>query len=310
MLSSAYTDVVDFLASAVANIETASLIGGNTQLAADATLGAISLQVNSAAAPFPQSGSFTIWILDGPRSERLTASVTDATHLAVPAGTQAAHSASASVSSAGVAGSLADVILQASATVEYKCAQGPDGGERGLWQQSRVETLSGPGMRAAIDRDKTVRVRPFHFPVVSVASIALQFGAQPSTTLDLTYLTLADGARSIEVPSPLFQTSTPPGYLATGYALPRARGFDVTLTYVGGPIAGTTLDAVPYAMKQATFLLILDRLAKRQNPMGVMSMRRGDVQWAYGGRSSTKAESMLATEAEELLTPYMTPPGW
>lgn len=197
-LFSTYSDLPDFLANSSPSQDTASLVGGNTTLSVGCAQGATSLTVGSVA-NFASSGSFPAFILDGASSEVVTASVSGAS-LSVPAGTLAAHGAGASVSSAGTAGCLADLIATASAMVETKCKQGAAGLDRSLWQQSRVEKLSGPTLRAAFDVDHSLVLRPFHFPVASVTSISVQMGAAISANLDTTYLFIPDGAKTLVIP--------------------------------------------------------------------------------------------------------------
>jgi hypothetical protein len=306
---SAYLDISDYVANATASIETASTLAGNTTLSALAALGATSLQVGSTAG-FASSGTFTAWILDGANSERVVASVTDATHLAVPAGTAAQHASGVSVSSAGALGCLADSIARASAWIESHCRMGPDGGDGGLWQKSRTETYSGPSMRAAIDVDQTLLLRPYFWPVASVASMSIRFLDGVATALSLTNLTLPDGARTIALPYAQLLNTAPPAAPWYGVGFPRERDFWLTLTYTAGPIPGTSLSGVPFDIRQACMLKVSDLLARRLNPLGASHWRRGDVSYGFGGRGAQNLQSIHEIEACALLEQYTSKGGW
>ncbi len=302
-----YTDVVDFLANAASNQETASLVGGNATLQVGVSAGAQSLNVGTAQA-FPTSPTtFQAWILDGPNSEAIYGCTYSGSILTIPApGTAYPHAAGVSISSAGTAGCLASAIRDASALMETICQQGRDAGDRSLWQKSRVETLSGPNAsRAHFDRDSSLVLRPYHFPVASVASVQVQVLAQTAVGIDTTYLVLPDGARTVIIPVASALGTPPPsiaGQLWT--AFPRHRNFWVTLTYTGGAVAGTTLDAVPSDLRRACFFLTQDILANRRNPGGWAMYRVGDVTIEARLRGDTEGKSLLYKAAAELLEPY------
>lgn len=303
---SVYTDVEDVLTNGTMQIETASLVGGHSTLGSACVAGATSLAaVSGAGAGF--AGTFQLWILDGPNSEAIAGCTVSTNTITVPSpGTTYAHAAGVSLSSPGTAGTLAAIIRSASADVDTFCKQGPDGGsERTLWQKSRTETLSGPSsQRLAIDRDGTLKLHPYRFPVASVASLTLQVGAQTASTIDLTYLVLADNAELIRIPSAQTLGTPPP---TTNWMLsrfPRSVGLYATLTYTAGPIVGSTLDGVPGDIREATTMLVMDRLGFRQNPSGAAMVRRGDTTIEARLRGDTSGKSILRMYAEEKLGPY------
>ena len=84
-----------------------------------------------------------------------------------------AHAPGVSASQAGAGGSLAEVILRASAWIENYCQQGTTA-DHSLFALSRTEKWGMPGRRALLDVDGTLVMRPGHFPVQSVASLAVQ----------------------------------------------------------------------------------------------------------------------------------------
>jgi hypothetical protein len=304
-LFSVYTDVPDLLANlSIPAVEVASLVGLNTTLSVGVSLGATALSVGSVSGA-PTSGTFTAYILDASgASERVSASVSGSA-LSVPAGTLAAHSAGVSVSSAGVGGCLADVIQRASAKLEAICKQGPEGGSKSLWQASRTETLSGPNQyRAAIDHNQVFTIKPYRFPIISVSGVSLQIGAQASSALDTSFLVIPDGARTLSLPAPNLLTSSAQTVLTQRW--PRNVPFWITLTYVGGPCAGPTLDTVPSDIREALYLLVLDYLGFRVNQYGMTMVRRGDVSYTHAAhtRGDAGAEGLFTSQAKSLLEPY------
>ena len=149
--TSAYLDVPVYLRAAT-NQETVSLLGLNATLVGAASLaaGAVSLTVSSSAGWV----AGPLWLLDGPWSEvaQVTGSV-DATHLTLAApGTRWPYAPGISLSQAGATGSLAEVILRASAWIEGYCQQGT-ATDRSLYALSRTEQWDMPGARAWLDRD-------------------------------------------------------------------------------------------------------------------------------------------------------------
>jgi hypothetical protein len=309
-LYTCYTDCQDVVNNSSVNVELASLLGGNTTLAAGVAAAAVSLTPVSTTG-FSATGTFQLYILDGANSEIATASVSGG-NLSVPAGVAVAHTAGVNLVSAGIAGNLADIILRASSDVENICGQGPDGGDRSLFQAVRSETFSGPTPRAVFDRDNQLIVRPYRFPVVSVASASIQFGANVPIGINTTYLVLPDGARQIIIPAA--QQYALQGYLGVPFnymPYPRAKPFYATLTYTGGPCAGQSLANVPYDIKEATTYIILDRLAFRSNTLGGTMFRRGDVMFQHaahtrgGGGSGGGGDSLFRMQAREKLGRYI-----
>lgn len=311
VLFSVYADVPDVLAN-LSNfaVETASLVGMNATLTTGisaATTGSVQVSATS-----PASGTITAYILDGGQSEVVTATVVDSTHISISSSTPtlAAHSAGVCVTTAGVSGNLADMIRRQSAQVENLCRQGADGSAaanaRSLFRQQWVnETLSGPNSsRASVGADQTLNLRPYHFPIASVASASIQIGAASAISLSTTYLTIPDGARTLAIPSPYVLPSdgTPVLY---NY-LPRAMPFWVSLTYTAGPCGDLTLASVPADIRDALYYLIMDTLSYRANPYGSVEMRRGDTMFrhAAGVRGDVGAEGMFLSRAKVLLKPY------
>lgn len=314
-LLACYDDVPSFLNNASMQLETQTLVGLNTTIAT-ATQGQSSLTVASTATqPSTQVALFTAYILDGAQSEviQVTAqSGSGNTTFALASPLLATHAAGVSISTAGSLGCLADVILNASRQVDMICMQGPDASaDLSLFATSRTETYYCPSMRAVIDRDYTLIVKPYHFPVRSYSSLTVQqSGSTPFTvSTALQPVPLPYGMRRIDIPflQPVGNT-IPSQYITRPFN--RAVGAYVTLTYIGGPIGASDLASVPYDIRDATRLLVADSLAWRSNNVGAATIRIGDVNITSELRGGTaEGHSRLRAQAMDRLKMYRTPAG-
>ncbi len=323
-LYSTYADLVDFLSNMSVGTETASLVGGNTALAAAVSAGATSFTAFASAGflnPAGQVPSASVpvntYLLDGANSENASvASITGAVspftfNLAAGTTLQAAHNAGINVASAGTQGCLADILVRAAAWVESICKQGPDGAtDRTLYAKSRVEKIAGPSQfRAAFDPDGTFILRPYHWPVTAVATLTIQMGAVTAQTIDLTFLQLPDAAKSIRIPAAQALGTSPPIVTYVSSFWPRNYPFMATLTYTGGPIPAATLSSVPADIRQATQHIALHLLAYRRNPYGAADIHQGDFSISARLRGDTSGKSLLLLDAERMLEPYMRGSG-
>jgi hypothetical protein len=114
------------------------------------------------------------------------------------------------------------------------------GAEHGHWPLSEV--VQAPGRRALLDVDGTLVLRPGHFPVQLVASLAVQLPSGATQNLDLSLAQITGEGRLIEAPL-VFTGAAPFAVIPT--ALTRAGRQWVSVTYTGGFAAG----AVPYDMQ-------------------------------------------------------------
>jgi hypothetical protein len=288
--TSAYLDVPGYLRAAT-NQETASLLGLNTALG-----GAVSLAAGAISLPVGSSAGWVagpLWLLDGPWSEvaQVTGSV-DATHLTLAApGTRWPHAPGISLSQAGVAGSLAEVIMRASAWMEGYCQQGISA-DRSLYALSRTEQWDMPGTRALLDRNMVAVVRPGHFPVQSVSALTLDQGEYGTLTLDVAQARLPSDGRLIEVP-----------LMAGGdplLALSRSRSAWLNVTYTGGVTPG----ALPYDLAQACIWMTSELLAERRNPSGAARIRQGKFEMQARPWGDRSGDSTLLLQAKAALEPY------
>jgi len=156
-----------------------------------------------------------------------------------------------------------------------------------------------PSARAALDRDNVLLVRPGHFPVQSVAALAVESLPGQSLSLDVTQLELPTNGRLIEAPLSAALAAAP-GQPLAGSGLSRARRAWVTLTYTGGIPVG----AVPYDMQQACIWVASELLAVRRNPSGAALVRQGKFELQARPRGDTTADSILIHQAKAALEPY------
>ena len=298
--ASAYVDVPGYL-RAPAGQETASLFGLNTTVGGSATVAAGVTTLPVASSTGWSAGP--LWLLDGPFSEvaQVTAAP-DGTHLTLAApGTLFAHAPGVSVSQAGTGGALAEALLRASAWIEGYCRQGTAAGDRSLYAVSRTERWGMPSSRASLDRDGVLLVRPGHFPVQSVAALAVELGPGYTITLDVSQVEFPSSGRLVEAPVLLANAANPGQQLLLETAgLSRMRRQWATLTYTGGMTPG----AVPYDVQQACIWVASDLLAQRRNPSGAASVRQGKFALEARLRGDVTGDSILLMRAKEALEPY------
>ncbi|MBA3822777.1 MAG: hypothetical protein H0X24_02590 [Ktedonobacterales bacterium] len=307
MVTNCYADVATFIRGAM-GIETASLLGGNSTLATAVAAGATSLTV----ADGTSFAAGACWILDGAASEMVMISTIAGATLTLSAGTPtvAAHGVGASIATSGTQGALAEVLVRASAWVEGYCGQGRPGNasDPGLFALSRTEHHRLPGTRAALGVGGELAVWPLHFPVQSVASLALDWGQGQTWTLDATKIIFTSSARSFDLPPPLPVLTTTgvlvaPGGLPRAWsdiALSRAGPVWVNLTYQGGLVAG----AMPWDFTQAVCWVAAHLLGYRENPTGAAQRQLGKKTLVSRLRGDMGDESTLLADAKGVLEAY------
>lgn len=294
-IMSAYIDVPTYLRAPTGQ-EAASLLGLNTTIGGGSSVPAGTLSLPVVASAGWAAGP--LWLLDGPSAE--VAQVTgaaDATHLTLATpGTTLSHAPGASASQAGVGGSLAEVILRASAWIENYCQQGtaPD---RSLFALSRTEKWSMPGRRALLDVDGTLVMRPGHFPVQSVAALTMLLPSGAVQSVDVSLAQVSGEGRLIE--TPLVFTGAAPGALMPT-AVSRAGRQWVSVTYTGGFAAG----AVPYDIQQACVWMVSELLSARRNPSGAATVKQGTTELVARPWRDTTGDSILLVQAKAALAAW------
>ena len=158
-----------------------------------------------------------------------------------------------------------------------------------------------PSARAALDRDGVLVIRPGHFPVQSLAAVAVELGQGQSISFDPTQAELPSAGRLIEIPYLLGGALTPGQVLLLETSgLSRSRRQWATLTYT----AGLTPGAVPYDVQLACVWITSEQLAERRNPAGAASIRQGKYQLDARLRGDTSGDSILLLQAKHALAPY------
>ena len=182
--------------------------------------------------------------------------------------------------------------------------------DRNLYAQPRAETYTLATMLNHVDSDGTLVLHPYHFPVVASSSILLQIGTLTGLGVSFTGLVYPNGGRMIMIPYASWASGNP-----TNQWIPNVRLRDpnlwVQMTYNAGPIplaVGSTpqLALVADDLKRATYLYAMATLGlARSNPLGVASLRQGDIQRQYELRGNQKQQAnMLIKDAEDILEPY------
>jgi hypothetical protein len=289
----AYISHFDFLREP-SGLETASLLGNSGRLSSAVVAGATALPVTPttivALAQFDR-----VTLFDGPNTEVVQVVSTVATGQAsIPllTGTQYAHAQYTPYCSDGGSGSLADQIIDASTWLENICQQS-------LFQQSYTETLRIPSMRAALDNEQQLAMRPRHFPVSSVSSLSLKSSQSDSTTYDAAQTIIDSAAQVVYVPA-LLSTG---GNSTTYNLLPmRSRTANqwLTISY----LAGYPANAIPGDVREAVMLLLSDILAKRLNPSGAYETQMGKRRIRLSATADTSGDSALVKRARQILQNY------
>jgi hypothetical protein len=295
MVISAFSDVPAYLRAPTGQ-EAASLLGLNTTIGGGSRVSAGTLSLPVVASAGWATGP--LWLLDGPSSEMVqVAGAPDATHLTLAApGTALAHPPGVSASQAGAGGSLAEAILRASAWIENYCQQRTPS-DRSLFAASRTERWGMPGRRALLDVDGTLAVRPGHFPVQSVASLAILLPSRAIQSVDVSLAQITGEGRLVEAPL-LFVGGAQPTLMPT--AISRAGRQWVILTYAGGFAAG----AIPYDVQQAYVWMVSELLSARRNPSGAATVRQGTTELVARPRRETTGDSILLMQAKAALAAW------
>jgi len=289
----AYITPFDFLREP-SGLETASLLGNSGRLSSAIDVGATALPVTPATTVVLNQFD-RITLFDGSTTEVVQVASTVATgQTSIPllAGTQYAHAQYTPYCSDGGSGSLADQIIDASTWLENICQQS-------LFEQTYTDTLRMPSMRAAIDNEQQLAIRPRHFPVSSVAGLSVKSSQNTSIDYDAGQAIIDGTAQVVYVPALL---STGGG--GTTYSLtavrPRTANMWLTISYTAGYPAG----AMPGDVREAATLLLSDILAKRMNPSGAFEVQMGKRMVRVGPNTDMSGESTLVKRAKQLLQNY------
>lgn len=243
--------------------------------------GAASIVVDTPA-NFAQDAIVTI--SDGQQTENVLCLGVGSAALTISP-TQYAHPSGVCLVTPGPAGSLADVISDASDLIDNYC-------QRSFYQQTVTET-----QRLIVDVEGRLFLRPRTLPVTSVASVAVRL--MDGTTLDLTTanVQIDSGGRTVLVtpylaPGSLAGLATPLGPLT------RMTVGQVTTTYTGG------YAELPQGVVRACVAIITHLLSDAAaNAAGLAGIKSMSI---AGQLSATRADpgADLPDIAKRLLAPY------
>lgn len=293
-----YISILDYL-RAPSGHDTSTLVGNVATLSAAVTAGVMSLSLNQPLTAAQSTGD-RVTIFDGSSSEVVTLTLpadVGATTLQCTA-VAAAHAAGTPICTDGSGGSLADMIVNASAQIEAFCRQP-------LLQTTHVnEVLPLRTMRAAVTRDYGLTLRPKQFPVTTVTAATIVIDATTRLTLDVSQAFIDVDAQLVSIAT-LTTTSGTSGFWGLfGPAVARTQSGFVQLSYT----AGYLYASLPSDVRQACTWLVSDLLSDRRNPTGAAEVKLGDVQLVTRLRGETTGRSVLVMRAESALTPYRQRP--
>jgi hypothetical protein len=294
-MSTTYIDPYAYLRAAP-GLDTATVVANLTRLASPIMALATSITLSAPLAS--QLNVYDqVYIFDGSQSEivTVTAQANALSSTITVSATQYAHAAGIPLCSDGIKGSLASMIINASADLEAYCRQPL------LAASYSNEMLPLRSMRAAVTRDYTLMLRPKRFPVTAISSATLVL-TETTVTLDVNQAKIDADAQTIQFLD-MSSTGGASGTPFWGIFSPPARqttpGY-VQITYNAGYAYG----ALPSDIKQAAIWLTSDLLADRRNPTGAAEVGLGKSHVVTRLRGDTSGLSLLALRAYHNLDPY------
>jgi hypothetical protein len=280
--------------------DTTTLVGNLSRLSSATSVGATSIPLQIPTTVLLNAYD-NVTIFDGSSSEIAVVSTMTpqgATSIPVQA-LQYAHITGTPLCSDGSQGSLAAMIIDASAQIEEYCRQSL------LQATYSNETLPLRTTRAAVTRDYRLLFRPKHFPVTNVSAITALLSDGVTLSLSTSYAQLDADAQLVTMTqlSTTAQSQTtfwgnvsPPMY-------PTTPGF-LQISYT----AGYTAASMPPSIRQACIWMTSDLLSDRQNPTGAAEIQLGQMHLVTRLRGETTGRSVLVMRAEKALDAYKQKP--
>lgn len=294
-----YLDCFDFIRS-TSGLEYQSLIGNTARFTSLQPAGSLSLTVPTSGANSVtvQLNYFDrITIFDGSSSEVVqvdtAGAAPGATSIPLIAATQFAHAKGVAWCSDGIAGSLADQIVDASSWIEQECYQPL------LTTTWTNEYLTMPTLRANIANDGSLTFRPRHWPVVSVSALKIAYTQTLATTYDASQVFIDGNKRLCSVPN-LIQFPAQQSSNAIPPPPSRSQGAQLVLTYQ----SGYNYASLPGAIREAGILVTSEYVAKRHNPIGAPELADASTRVSAIIRGEQTGESLLVTRARTILEKY------
>ena len=301
-----YLDQFDFIRG-THGLEFQSLIGNSARFTSSQSVGANALTVPATGLKriTVQLNYFDrITIFDGSSTEVVqvgsAGAAVGATSIPLLAPTQFLHGIGVGWCSDGIAGSLADQIVDASAWMETQCNQPL---LQTTWSN---EQMLMPTMRASIDNQGAVHFRPRHWPIQSISGYSIATTPVVSTSYDPTQVWVdSDKQVCIDAnPTPLGTQGQTQSTYPIQPRLNREQKAQLTLSYV----SGYAYSALPGDLKEAAVLVVSDLVAKRHNPVGAPEIKDGTTDISAVLRGDLSGESLLVKRAMKTLIKYSTQP--
>lgn len=299
-MANTYIDSIAYLKQPT-GLMLSGFVGNNSRLSANALVGATSLSVPALAVAVAQYD--TVYVFDGPSSEKLQVGVggagIGATSIPLQAATTLAHSAGTVYCTDGAQGSLGEQIFIVSGRIDNEICH------QALWQTAYTnEILTMPTMRAAMDNQRNLHFRPRHFPITTLTSMAVMTSQVASTSYDVTQAIIDSDQQTVDVPNVAALSTN--GQPAQGSpwmwpSLQRNTNAWIVLAYT----AGFPLGALPEPVVRATTLLVSDCFLETENPVGADSITQGKRAVTFVLRGDLSGESLLMKRAKALLQPYV-----
>jgi hypothetical protein len=296
-LVSTYLDPLAYQ-RAPTGLESSSLLSNLLRLSSSVAVGATQLSVQAPGLTTNLSLGDRLTIFDGLNSEVVTVTVStdtlgDQTIQCTPP--LAAHASGTILCGDGIMGSLADQIVNASATLENICRQS-------LWISTYTnETLRMPSMRASIDNQGMLIFRPRHFPVIGDSGITIKQNNSNPVTYDATQIIIDGEAEVVSVP--WVTVATGGGGGGSTYSIlrnvTRSSNLWLQITYNAG------WAAMPGDVTEAMICLVSDLLGKRSNPLFSQNFSLEGKTIQRVSSRDIKGQGGLYARALELLSPYV-----
>lgn len=297
-MTSTYIDAIAYTKAAT-GLTLAPLYGNIGRIAACAA-GATSLTLIQPLTGATLNQYDDLYLFDGPSSEVLHVgaggAAAGATSIPLQAATQYVHSGGQAYCTDGTQGSLGQALFEASRWLEDICYQS-------LWQATYTsEVVAMPTMRAAIDNQGGLNIRPLHFPVTSLSSLSVATSDSSSAIdYDPTEAQIDSLQRLVSVPV-LKPLNSGQQSLTSQFSpsLSRSQKAWLSITYT----AGFATSTLPWTVTRAAMLLTNEMLAQTANPIGADSISQGKRSVAFVIRGDTSGDSLLVKQAKQLLGRY------
>ncbi len=295
-MSSTYIDYIQYqrMPNGVA---LGGYLGNSMRLSGSVVAGATTLSVTPATTVDLHQYD-QIYIFDGLNSEIVTVNTDTnfpATSITLQSGTVYAHAANIPLCSDGTQGSLGMQLFAAGQWIEDICRQS-------LYVSTYSnEILSMPTMRASIDEQQTLWLRPRHFPITGFSAISIAIGNVTAISYDPTQAIIDSDRQVVQIPAlvPLPSSGSQPPYSLYPMPISRATKATVTITYNSG------WPNLPPTIQRACALLTNQCFVELANAVGADQIVQGKRNVIFTLRGDPSGESLLVKQARKLLQPYV-----